>query len=212
VGVSSAGVIWAWTALGLVAVVLIGIGVVSAATVSPDEVRQQAANLAFAEREYQAVHGRYTENLSDLTFGRNTRITVHVVATETEFCVDAQYNELAARTAEDQFDSAGETVRLHTGLCNGRLFQPLGPEQGQLVVDRAALMVDLEIAKLRTMPRHFAFSSRCYDKFEVKKHDIEVQLQALEARPQAGFTATDLDLGQQRVDEYSQLVARQRSC
>jgi hypothetical protein len=116
-------VIWGWTAPAVVAVVILILAIAAANTIHTDDVQQQVANLAFAEKAYKDAHGTYTNELSDLSVSVDSRVSVHVWANEDKFCVDAIYKPraLTSHTYQDQFTPDGQLVKTLGGLCDGRI-------------------------------------------------------------------------------------------
>jgi hypothetical protein len=104
----------------VVVIVLVGL-IVASLRIDREDVRQEAANLAFAEKAYQETHGHFTDDLSELRFAHNGRISVHVVASFDEFCVDAQYGALSAVSREADFTEEGQRVSVGSGHCDGQL-------------------------------------------------------------------------------------------
>ena len=126
-GLALAGIIWAWTALGIVVVTLIVVWIVAATRITYEDVNQRAANLAFAELSYKQAHGRFTKDFSALgPIAGDTRISMDVVVdwSGSQFCVDAHSGPYSVRTWEDQFNSGNQRVWTWRGLCNRTLTQP----------------------------------------------------------------------------------------
>jgi hypothetical protein len=109
---------------------------ISAATskVSREDVEQEAANLAFAERVFAETHGRFTDDLAELGYLPSDGMDVHVVTTpqENKFCVDAVSGDYSGQTWDSSFTSDGETVRVFGGLCEGAIRAGESPVQPTL--------------------------------------------------------------------------------
>jgi hypothetical protein len=105
-----------------VAVVLLVIAI-SAATSKPslEDVQQEAANLAFAERTFAETHGRFTDDIAELGFRPSDGMDVRVSTSleEDKFCVDAVSGDYSARAYDSSFSSDGVTVSGFGGLCEG---------------------------------------------------------------------------------------------
>jgi hypothetical protein len=112
---------WAWGGPAVAAVVLLVIAIISSTKVSREDVEQEAADLAFAERDFAETHGHFTDDITELGFRPSSRIDVHVVTTleENKFCVDAVSGDYTGQTWDSSFSSDGETVRVFSGLCEG---------------------------------------------------------------------------------------------
>ncbi len=128
-GIAVAGLIWAWGALAVVLIVIASLLIVAANTIHLSDVRQQAANLAFAEKAYKETHGTYTQDLSQLSVTIRSELTVHVGATRDTFCVDAQYDAgdrgiLKAATYQNQFSADGRRVWTYLIQCDGSTRPP----------------------------------------------------------------------------------------
>lgn len=127
-GLAIAGIVWGWGALAVVGVVLLVLWISAATKVPLEEVRQEAANVAFAERTFAETHGRFTSDLAELGYRPSGGIDVHVVTTpeEDKFCVDAASSDYAARTWDSRFRSDG--VLVAAGLCQGPVRPGSSPE------------------------------------------------------------------------------------
>jgi hypothetical protein len=123
-----AGVIWGWAAIGLTVLILLIILGVNGARVTEDDVRQQVANLAFAERYYYEEHGEFTSDLDKLNPVRVSRVNIGVFIDSSgqSFCVTAWGGDHErAATYDSAFTSDGEHVKLWSDRgCKGTSQRP----------------------------------------------------------------------------------------
>ena len=118
-GLAIAGIVWGWGALAVAALLLLILASIAGTKVSLDEVKQEAANVAFAERAFAETHGRFSNDLAELGFVPRQGVEVHVVTTphQYKFCVDVVSSDYAARTWDSQFRDGGETINVWSGRC-----------------------------------------------------------------------------------------------
>jgi hypothetical protein len=123
-----AGVIWGWAAIGVTVLILLILLSVNAARVTEDDVGQQVANLAFAERYYYEEHGEFTSDLDKLNPVWISRVSISVFtdASGQKFCVTAWGGDHErAATYDDAFTPDGERVKWWSGRgCDGTWQRP----------------------------------------------------------------------------------------
>jgi hypothetical protein len=112
--------VWAWSALAVVALLVVAYVVVNATRLKGEDVQQAAADVAFAERDYEREHGHYTPYLDNLDVQLDSRISVRINADADDFCIEARgrsgHNQYLWMTTEDAFTSNG-TVNLWIWPC-----------------------------------------------------------------------------------------------
>jgi hypothetical protein len=187
--------------------------------VTLDDVRQEAANIAFAQVEYRELHGTYASDISELDFNDNSRIASNVFVNRAgdQFCVDASYGSYLARTWENQFAADGETVTTYSsGSCNGQYAHPdwtdpAKVEEADINSDFQMILADLSFVKSGAMGRFLAWNVRCYDRYENDLWEIEQDIYGLGV-VEGSLSRSDLDRARDLVSEYERTVNQQWNC
>ena len=183
-----------------------------------DDVRQTAANLAFAQREYKSNQGAYTSDVRTLDVEiADERIEVATFASDTEFCVQAQGGGTTFATWDTQFE--GDEVQLWQRSCGGSSTPPEFAEPG--FEERQREQADLWDSLLYTwdefdIERDYAFGrglaidKACWDRFEMRKQPIESEFDAITEKET--LTSYDVTRADELFKEYKKLVNRQGLC
>lgn len=183
-----------------------------------DDVRQTAANLAFAQQRHKNSQGAYASDLEALDVQiADERIEVATFASDTGFCVQAKGGGRTFATWDTQFK--GDEVQLWQRSCGGSSTPPEFTEPG--FEERRREQADLWDSLLYTwdefdLERDYAFGrglaidKACWDRFEMRKQPIESEFDAITEKET--LTSYDVTRADELFKEYKKLVNRQGLC